>query len=374
VSVGSSKRRILFHPYFFFPEAWNGIDEHLRLLAKYLDPAQFELMVLEHTNDGPQTALLAARAAIRLIAAPEPGRSGPAARLMALRSLYARERVDVLHFHSPVAGGQSIPAVAARLAGVPLTLATYHQIQPARLPRRTRMVNAVTHTLLVDKTIAVSRDVQQTLARATGVPARRVSVIHNGIDPVESTGSLGKLPTRREGEVWIGYFGRLSPEKGVGGLLGALAVLPSDGPPIRTLIVGDGPERAALVAAAERLGVSNRVAFLGFRSDARKIMEQVDMVVHVPVYEGFGLVVVEAMAASRAVVVNDAPGGLPEIAQHGETGIVVPAGDAHALARALASLALDPEARARMGRAGRARYERLFSARAMAERTAELYG
>jgi glycosyltransferase involved in cell wall biosynthesis len=93
----------------------------------------------------------------------------------------------------------------------------------------------------------------------------------------------------------------------------------------------------------------------------------------VPVYEGFGMVVVEAMAAGRPVVGNDAPGGVSDIVVHGETGLIVPAGSAEALAQALAYLVDSPQERARLGRHGRARQEQHFSARGMVERIAEAY-
>src|SRR4051794_21734027 len=64
------RRRILLHPFFFYPESWNGIDEHLLLLARYLDHERFELAILVHDTDGPQTRLLSERAGIRAVEAP----------------------------------------------------------------------------------------------------------------------------------------------------------------------------------------------------------------------------------------------------------------------------------------------------------------
>src|SRR4051812_35450342 len=94
--------RILFQPFFFLPERWNGMDEHLLLLARYLSSRQFELLVLGHPSDGPQTRLLAERAGLRYLEAPYgPGASWPV-RCARLRALYKRERIDILHMHSPV--------------------------------------------------------------------------------------------------------------------------------------------------------------------------------------------------------------------------------------------------------------------------------
>jgi len=253
------------------------------------------------------------------------------------------------------------------------TLVTYHQVQPHRLPVRSRALNVLTHTLLIDATIAVSNDVRDSLVRAAGLPRRRIRVIRNGINLARPPAATDGLPPREPGEVRIGYFGRLSPEKGVHVLLQAFAALADDVPHARAFIVGDGPDRAALEALAGRLGLGERVRFLGFRSDARALMGQVDVVAHVPLYEGFGLVVLEAMAAGRPVVTSDAPGGLRDIVRPGETGLVVPVGDIGATARALRCLAWAPELRQRLGRAGRERCLHHFSARATAERVLALY-
>jgi glycosyltransferase involved in cell wall biosynthesis len=289
-----------------------------------------------------------------------------------LRSLYEREHIDLVHFHSPVAGGQAIPAVAARLAGVNATVATFHQIQDRRLSTKSRAVSYVTLSLFVDGIMAVSNGVRETLVRAAGAPRSRITVVHNGIEAPEIGAGVPALP-RRNGDILVGYFGRLSPEKGVPGLLEALSLLAPRCPQARAIIVGDGPDRAMLEAMAVALGIADRVQFLGFRADARQLMEQVDVVAHVPVYEGFGIVVLEAMAAGRPVVGNNAPGGVSEIVVHGETGLIVPAGSAEDLARALAYLVESPRERARLGQNGRIRQGQHFSARGMVERIEASY-
>ena len=113
--------------------------------------------------------------------------------------------------------------------------------------------------------------------------------------------------------------------------------------------------------------------FLGFREDARALMGAVDVVVHAPAYEGFGLVVLEAMAAGKPVVVNDAPGGVTEIVLAEETGLVVPLDSAPALADALQRLVADPRARERLGQQGALRFQMHFTAGRMAGAVAGLY-
>jgi glycosyltransferase involved in cell wall biosynthesis len=115
------------------------------------------------------------------------------------------------------------------------------------------------------------------------------------------------------------------------------------------------------------------VTFLGFRHDARQLMSQVDVVVHAPEYEGFGLVMLEAMAASRPLVVNDAPGGMRELVLDGVNGVVAVAGSPRSLAEAILKVASLPALRQQLGENGRRICEERYSAEVMAQRTQEVY-
>jgi glycosyltransferase involved in cell wall biosynthesis len=366
----ANPHRVLFLPFFYLPETWNGMDEHMLLLSRYLDSAKYEVAVLEHPGDGPQTRLLSERAGIRLLQAPTSREVGARRRLPALRRLLKQENFSLVHIHSPVAGGQLIPALAARMAGCEV-VATYHQIQPWRLSRKSRLLNRLTG-LLVKQTLAVSLDVRRTLGDNAGLDAKRVAVVPNGIEPATEVTGETCLPPRTPGEVRFGAFGRLSPEKGLATLLRALSLLPED-TNIRVFVAGEGPQREDLEALSRELCLGPRVTFLGFRDDARQLMQEMDAVVHVPAYEGFGLVMIEAMAAARPLVVNDAPGGMTELVEDGVNGLIVPAGDASALAGALTNLSRDPGLRQQLGANGLAICSERFSAAVVAEKVAACY-
>ena len=198
--------RLLFHPFLFLSESWNGIDEHLLLLSTRLDRERFEPLVLVHESDGTQTRTLAERAGIEILSAPYGPGAGARERLRELRSLYEREQISLLHVHSPVAGGQAVPAVAARLAGVTATLATYHQIQPLRLSRKSRLANRVTHRRLVDSVMAVSHGVELSLRTNAGVGGP-MKVVHNGIDDAGADVAPGDLPARERATCGWGTSG-----------------------------------------------------------------------------------------------------------------------------------------------------------------------
>jgi glycosyltransferase involved in cell wall biosynthesis len=370
--MAALRRVVLFYPFHFIAESWNGLDEHLRLLAAHLDRDRYDLIVADHPGDGSQTARLAEVASIRRVSVGARDRR-PLARVRELRALMRELGVTLLHMHSPTAGGQAVPALAARASGVAATLATYHQIQPQRLVFKRRIVNAVAHGLLVDRTIAVSTDVKRTLTRNAGLLDRHLVVIPNGIDPEPPPGARPHDLRRAPDDVLIGAFARLSPEKGLPGVLDAMRIVAAKDPRARLLVAGDGPQRDELIERAKRLELGDRVEFLGFRRDARLLMAQLDIFVHAPLYEGFGLVVLEAMAAGLPVVAARVAGGITDTVVDGKTGILVAPGDTETLATALLSLVNDPDARQRLGAAGRARCLASFSARAVAARTAAIY-
>jgi glycosyltransferase involved in cell wall biosynthesis len=363
--------KVLFMPFFFLPETWNGIDEHLLLLTRFLDRENYHLAVLKQENHGPQTDLLAARAGIELIEAPFGGvESGPSRSNKLARLLRDRE-FSILHMHSPSAGGQLWPALGARKAGV-RAIATYHQVQAWRMPVKTRLLNRITHAFLVDRTTAVSSAVERTLRTNGGLGRVPLQVLANGIDLATPPGAAD-LPPRRAGEVRFGYCGRLSPEKGLDVLLRGFALIKDSLPQTRLFLAGDGPQRQELERTAARLGLTERVVFLGFRADSRAVISEMDIVVHVPVYEGFGLVMLEAMAASKPLIVNDAPGGMTDLVKDGVNGRIVAAGSADQLAHAMASLAADEAQRTRLGLGGLRICSASYSAPSFAKRVESVY-
>jgi len=197
----------------------------------------------------------------------------------------------------------------------------------------------------------------------------RVRVIPFGIDPAE----WSTATTEREiSAPFVLFAGRHVPYKGVDVLLRALATLT-----IPAVIVGDGPSRAGWETLARELGVSDRVRFEGEVSSARlrALMHACSVFVlpSVTRAEAFGYVQLEAMACGTPVVSTDVASGVSWVNQHERTGLVVPAGDARALANALSTLMNSAELRARMGEAGKQRVDREFTLTMLRKRMADLY-
>jgi L-malate glycosyltransferase len=131
--------------------------------------------------------------------------------------------------------------------------------------------------------------------------------------------------------------------------------------PAVLLMVGEGPERSSAQALARRLGVNDRVRFLGTQESIEEIVGMADVFLLPSELESFGLSALEAMACGVPVVGSDA-GGLPEVVQHAETGFLLPVGDVEGMAGRTLEILKDPERRRAMGAAGRRRAEALFGA------------
>jgi glycosyltransferase involved in cell wall biosynthesis len=357
--------------YFTDSEAMGGAEQALITLMSRLDTRRWEPVLLHHGGEGVSPLVdQVRRLGVTEIEVPRAARLRsvwPIARLVrGLRKL----RPSVFHANLNRPESCRTALLAATVARVPSIVATQHffgegQSQPAR--RRHRL--AVSG---VDSFIAVSRDTATRLSTWLHEGTPRVVVIHNGIplEPFERSALGESLHHVRKacGRGVVLAVGRLVRRKGFHDLLAAAALLPD----IQVLVAGDGPERGALEAQANELGLSGRVEFLGERKDVPDLLEACDVFVLPSRFEGHPLAALEAMAAGRPVVATDS-GGTREAVLHGETGLLVPPGDAVALAHAITELLHDRVHARCMGEAGRARARREFGAPLMAERVMRLY-
>jgi glycosyltransferase involved in cell wall biosynthesis len=138
------------------------------------------------------------------------------------------------------------------------------------------------------------------------------------------------------------------------------------------LIVGEGPARGPLESLIHRLGLSTCVRFAGARRDIPRILPALDVFVLPSLYEGFGIAILEAMAAGKPVVATTV-GGIPEFVVPGETGLLVEPGNAEALAVAIGCLLHDPEGARQMGIRGRARALAGFQMSTVVRRHEQVY-
>jgi glycosyltransferase involved in cell wall biosynthesis len=173
----------------------------------------------------------------------------------------------------------------------------------------------------------------------------------------------------------LGTVANLFPRKGYEVMLRALPAIVRAVPTVHYVIVGSDDHDYAdrLKKLAQELKIADRVHIVGFQDPVQPFLAALDLYVHPALMEGFGIAVVEAMAMGKAVVATTT-GGLPEVVAQGETGLLVPPGDAESLAAAVVSLLEDKVRREQMGRNGKARAQERFSLDASVMHMEQLYG
>jgi glycosyltransferase involved in cell wall biosynthesis len=183
--------------------------------------------------------------------------------------------------------------------------------------------------------------------------ARHPRRIYNGVDPDAYTYTTTTINAQRDHLV-VGFVGRLAPGKGADRLIEAFAWV-SERLSAKLLIAGDGPERPRLEVMAGELDAGSAIDFLGIIDDPATFWRRCDIaVVPSEILESFSMVTLEAMACGKPVVATNS-GAIPELVFDGTTGMLVPPGDAGALARALVTYGEDPKLRIEHGIAARAR-------------------
>jgi glycosyltransferase involved in cell wall biosynthesis len=290
-----------------------------------------------------------------------------------LRRLLRAQPVDVIHAHTRVA--QVVAHGLSRRHGIPY-VATWHGFyRHRRLGRRWL-------PCLGDLTIAISEEVREHVRRDFSQPEDRIRLIHHGIKIAHFAEAPDAAALQAYRKRWpadqrltIGTVGRLASGgvKGVDLVLAAAGMLRSDMPNLGVLIVGDGPRRGFLEGEAKRLGIHERVHFLGATDDVRVPLALMGVFAFASRWpEAFGLSLVEAMAVGRPVVATRT-GAAPEIITHGRDGWLVPPNDPAALAEGIRRLLTDPVAAAQLGRQAQARVREAFALDRMVSQVEAVY-
>jgi glycosyltransferase involved in cell wall biosynthesis len=286
---------------------------------------------------------------------------------VAVTEAAAAEEPDLLHTHlvhadvygAAAAAALRLPVVSTRHNDDRYLLGPFRYVDRAFAARASRLV-------------AISHAVRRFLV-AAGHHAARIETVHYGLDavpatPSEVTPADAGIP---EGAPLLLAVGRLAPQKDHATLLAAFARVRRDHPEARLAILGAGPLEAETKGLARELGIGDTVAFPG-RVAVRDWLARANVLVHSSRWEGFGMVLLEAMLAGLPVAATRAS-AVPEVVAAGETGFLVEPGDADGLAAAAGSLLADPARARALGNAGRERARRRFSVARMTGRTIALY-
>jgi len=348
---------------------------HVINLNTGLDPARFEsILVTGNENPGEGTLLdLAVAHGIRPVVIPQivaeaTLKPRDLKALIALYRLMRRERPHIVHTHTAKAG--FVGRLAARLARVPVVVHTYHGhvLHSYYSPAKTRLLRGMERALgvLTNRIIAVSPQVKRDLIGYRVAGAEKINVIPLGfdlkpfLDSATHRGSFRRELSLDDGMPLIGIVGRIFPIKNHRLFLEAAARVAAEEKSARFVIVGDGALRRQMEEHADRLGITDRVIFTGWRRDLPRIYSDLDALVVSSDNEGTPVSAIEAMASGCPVVATRV-GGLPDLIADGETGHLVPLRDADALATAILRLLRDRVTACRIGQASRTKVAERFT-------------
>lgn len=252
--------------------------------------------------------------------------------LTTVSGIIRREKITVVHTHHRMA------AFYTRL------LRFFHRITAVNTSHNTFTdKRALTRFALSGSNlIACGEMVKKNLVEAYGVSPEQVTVIHNAVEPFAGE----RIPIaefsalRQAGFALVGNVGRLSEQKGMEYFLRSLPPVKAAYPNVKYIVIGDGEDRAKLEALTDELDIREDVLFLGYRSDIRNVMSQMDFLVLSSLWEGLPLTPIEAFSMGKTVV-GTAVDGTVEVIDHEKNGLLIPPRDPAAIAEGVLRLLAD---------------------------------
>jgi len=339
---------------------------HTILLTQGLNPQRFSSILVKGTEDEYEGNMLdfALQKGIQPVLIPALQREVKLKKdwdaFWRIFSLIKREKPHIVHTHTAKAG--ALGRLAARLAGVPIIIHTFHghtfygyfsDREASRYIRIERFLS-----LFTDRIITVShRGMMDLLKYRIAKPEKILHIplgleLEKFLDCEKYRGNLRREFGLEAGDLLVGIVARLVPIKGHTYFLEAARIVLEKRPEVKFLIVGDGELRKELEGYAEKLGIAGSVFWTGFRRDLPAVYADIDLVVLSSLNEGLPVAIIEAMSAAKPVVATDV-GGVRELVQDGETGIIVPPEDSRALAGAIIEMLSNPGRMEEMGRIAR---------------------
>jgi glycosyltransferase involved in cell wall biosynthesis len=355
-----------------------GAEKHLLWLCQGMIARGHACDVAYLKGEGrlvPQFEKLGCR--VEKVAFEKPAQAFAAiARLKALFFDGDRPRYDVVHSH--LLKADALCALAARAKKPPVFVQSKHNEEQVLKKKPVAWIHGFLMGT-VDRVIALSDYVLEYVATTGRTRRSKLVRVYYGIDPSRFAGG-DRAGTRRAlgiaDSTHVGLcVARFHPQKDHATLFRAVARLAKEGRDVLLLLAGGDPfygfqkQLEELVAAMD---LGSRVRFLGIRDDVPDLLAACDVFVLPSLYEGLGLVYLEAMAAGRPVLATNGT-AIPEVVVHGVTGELIAIGDDAALAAAWARLIDDPARGARMGEAGKARVAATFTLPRMIDETLAVY-
>jgi glycosyltransferase involved in cell wall biosynthesis len=342
-----------------------GPSVHVILLTAGLRPLGYDTRLVVGTESPREGNMLALAAENNVVCERVSGLGREIAplrdarALLGLHRLVRRWRPAIVHTHTAKAG--LLGRLAARLAGVPVIVHTYHGhvLRGYFSPRRTALFRWLETRLatVADAIIVVSDAVKQDLVDLAVAPAEKIRVVPLGLELSHLAGPLPRGVLRTAAGIpkdapLVGMVGRLVAIKDVPTFLQAARLVREAGHDVRFALVGDGEERSALESLTHDLGLEDVVTYFGWRHDLDAVYGDLDVVVNASLNEGTPVALIEALAAGRPVVATSV-GGTPDLIGENLRGRLVPPSAPVALAGAIVETLHESEAARRRAQAGR---------------------
>ncbi|MBI5376475.1 MAG: glycosyltransferase [Candidatus Schekmanbacteria bacterium] len=296
--------------------------------------------------------------------------------VLRLARIIKSQNIHIVHVHNFSANFWG--TITAVLCGVRFIVRTEHSIINKRksLFRIKYFINSLLD-IFQKKIICVSEEVRSVHVKRNTLSPKKYITIYNGVDSRIFNDSYETSKYFKEFNIEAGCkivvkIASLTSHKGHEYFLRAAKKVLDEEKKVLFIIVGDGPRKDELTKLAKELGIKNSVVFTGVRKDINGILKLSDIFVLSSLREGFPITILEAMAASKPVIVTNV-GGTPEAVIEGATGLIVQPKDEMAMAKAILLLLRDEKLRQIMGKKGRERFEINFKAESMVRKTEDVY-
>jgi len=351
-----------------------GTERHVLQLVQHLDKSLFNITVAS-LEKGPLIAQFK-KLGVSTVVLSRKHRAD----ISFIPKLYLflkRNQFDIIHAH-----GSQLPGWIGRLASVPISIETRHGLrinQSAfqKMPALTRLKQQL-KIRLSGPLLTVSENDRKILIEQFNAKPQQIYNIYNGVDidaieaPKKHRPAIRKALGFSDTDFIIGTLARLMPQKGLKHLIDALAILKDIGVTPHCLLVGDGPERPALVNQMQDLGLDASIHFLGFKNDAWKYLHTMDCFILPSIWEGLPYALLEAMAAKKPVIAT-AIFGMEEILTHEQNGLLVQSENPIQLAEAIQRLYTNRDLAKKLATNGRQLVEQTFSVDVMTHKITQYY-
>ena len=348
---------------------YGGAEVLVGEIAQRLDRERFEPVICATRTADPRVCAELEAIGVKLLLLQRTSR-GRVDQWWPLIHYLRGTELAVLHAHK--FGSNAWAAAIRRFADVPAVIAHEH-VWSFSGGRFRRCIDRYFITPSVDLLLTVSAETREQMVRIEGIPRDRIQVFTHGTVPPDGRGEIDRAALGvSPGDFVVGTVAVLRAQKALDDLFRAAHLLRSEIPNLRVLVVGDGPQRQALEATVDELGLGDTVVFLGLRRDVEQLLPSMDVCVNSSHFEGSPLAVMEYMASGRPIVATSV-GGVPELLDGGRCGLLVPPRDPRALASAIRKLEQDPELRATLAARAVAKHRASFDIRANIKELERLY-